>query len=363
MRLRRSERHRVPRAPALTLAFTLILGGCAGSRATGNTSARESPPTTNASPELARTVIRRAAMGGEARIVLYSERRTEGSIGAEGAFVRLAELDNAMSDYRPRSELNQLVAAPAEEWVTVSPDLFAVLKAACTLAERSGGAYDPTIGPVVDLWRSAWRAGKLPSAIELADATARVGYEQIELHPWAPRVRLMQPGMRLDLGGIGKGYAADAALAVLRDRGITRALVDLGGDIAVGDAPPDRDGWRVALDSTLAGRTNGDDAVVALQTAAIATSGDAYRHMEIDGVRYSHIVDPRTGRGLTTQRAVTVIARDATTADGLASALSVLGAERGFVLLEAYPGASARIEEVIDGVPLAWFSPGFPATE
>lgn len=140
--------------------------------------------------------------------------------------------------------------------------------------------------------------------------------------------------MQLDLGGIGKGFAADAALAVLASSGAPRCLVNHGGDIAAGDAPPGATGWRVALDAAAG-------TMITLCNDAVATSGDAEQFVEFGGVRYSHIVDPSTGLGLTHRTQVTVIADDATTADALASALSVMGPERTDALLRSFPTARA----------------------
>jgi thiamine biosynthesis lipoprotein len=139
--------------------------------------------------------------------------------------------------------------------------------------------------------------------------------------------------MRLDLGAIAKGYAVDEALDVLRERGITRALVSGGGDMAASEAPPGAKGWRIAL-SQLEESNGPAREFVLLRHRALATSGDLFQHVEIDGVRYSHIVDPRTGIGLTGPSLVIVIARDCTTADSLSTALSVLGTEPGLRLAE-----------------------------
>jgi thiamine biosynthesis lipoprotein len=165
--------------------------------------------------------------------------------------------------------------------------------------------------------------------------------------------------MRLDLGGIAKGYAADQALAVLRDRGIPRALVDAGGDLAIGDPPPDARGWRIAVatpHSTSsppssptpppedgAGTYGAESTVLLLSNCGVATSGDAYQFVEFEGRRYSHIVDPRTGMGVVGASSVTVVAPDGMTADALASAVSVLGPEEGIALIDRTPGAAALV--------------------
>jgi thiamine biosynthesis lipoprotein len=153
--------------------------------------------------------------------------------------------------------------------------------------------------------------------------------------------------MRLDLGGIAKGYAVDEAMDVLRAGGIQSALVSGGGDMAVSDAPPGAKGWRIELaplDVTNAPAAQ----FVLLKNAALATSGDVFQHVEIDGVRYSHIVNPKTGLGLTDHSLVVVIATNCATADALSTAVSVLGPEKGLKLAEA-KGAGARVVRALDG--------------
>ena len=176
-----------------------------------------------------------------------------------------------------------------------------------------------------------------------------MGFENVALEESGQTVQLQATGMRLDLGGIAKGYAADEALSVLQDHGITRALVDAGGAVVAGDPPPGESAWRIAIAMptvemptttipTVSGRNeqaaDAKSRYVFLANAAVAQSGDTWQSVEIDGRRYSHIVDPRTGIGLTNQLAVTVIAPDGISADSLASALSVLEAERGLQLIE-----------------------------
>jgi thiamine biosynthesis lipoprotein len=161
-----------------------------------------------------------------------------------------------------------------------------------------------------------------------------VGFRHLALNPTEREVRLNERGMSLDLGGIAKGYAADAALAIMAEHGIGAALVDAGGDLAIGDPPPDQKGWLVAL-------PNGDS--LRLAHAAVATSGDINRYVTIDRVRYAHIVDPRTGLGVVDAPIVTVVARDATTADALASALTVMDRASGMELTRSVGGAWATV--------------------
>jgi thiamine biosynthesis lipoprotein len=226
--------------------------------------------------------------------------------------------------------------------VEVSPDLWVVLERAQRVSERSGGAFDVTVGPYVLLWRKARRENKLPDAARLEEARLSVGYTQVRLDPKRHEVELLAPAMRLDLGGIAKGYAIDAALQVLGARGIKSALVSGGGDMAMSDPPPGRKGWRIEL-APLDASNAPPARFVLLAHAGLATSGDLFQRLEIGGKRYSHIVDPRTGVGLTDHSLVTVIARDCLTSDSLTKVASVLGPEQGLPIIEETPGAAARV--------------------
>lgn len=281
-------------------------------------------------------------MGVEARIILYAPDEIEARAAARAAFDRMEHLEAVMSDYRPGSELMRICrAATTNEPVSISDDLYRVLARAQAIAEAGDGAFDVTVGPLVRLWRAARAEGRLPAPEAIEQTRARVGWRAMSLDPDRRTLTLARDDMQLDLGGIGKGFAAGEALAVLRRRGLDRCLVDVGGDIALGEPPPDRAGWRVAVYGGWAGESPW---LLELACTAVATSGDTSQFIEVDGVHYSHILDPRTGRGLTSRLAVTVIAPDAATADALASTVSVLGEEDGLDLLEQFPGASALIE-------------------
>jgi thiamine biosynthesis lipoprotein len=286
-------------------------------------------------------------MGTRFRLVFYAPDEAAAGRAARAAFARIAQLDRIMSDYRPASELMQLCARAGGEPVRVSDDLFAVLARAQELARRADGAFDVTVGPVVRLWRKARQAKQLPDPDELARARALVGYRHVRLDEKARTVQLAKAGMQLDLGGIAKGYAADAALAVLAGHGLSRALVAAGGDVAVSGPPPDAAGWTVGI-APLEDPNRPPTRSLLLRDAAVSTSGDAYQYVEIDGKRYSHIVDPRTGLGLTGRSSVTVVARTGMTSDSLATAVSVLGPERGLALVEATAGAAAMIVRQTD---------------
>jgi thiamine biosynthesis lipoprotein len=304
-------------------------------------------------------------MGTLFRIVLYAPDAATAVAASNAAFERIAALDDIMSDYKPASELMQLCGRAGGPPVAVSADLFRVLTAAQDLAERSDGAFDVTVGPVVRLWRRARRRHELPDPERLARALELVGYQKLSLDPEARTARLAQAGMLLDLGGIAKGYAADEALARLECFGIHSALVAGGGDIAVGDPPPGQAGWRIAIAPLEPPRIQNRKSKIQnllLHDAAVSTSGDAEQHVEIEGVRYSHIVNPKTGMALTGRSSVTVVARHCTTSDGLATAVSVLGPERGLKLVEATPGAGALfVKETAGGIG-SW-KVHFPLTE
>ncbi|MFB3921765.1 MAG: FAD:protein FMN transferase [Terriglobia bacterium] len=281
-------------------------------------------------------------MGTQFRIVLYAPDATLARRATDDAFERIARLDDTMTDYRADSELMSLCHQAGGPPVAVSEDLFRVLEKSQELARRSRGAFDITAAPLIHLWRRARRRHELPDPKEMAEARRRVGYKLLRLDPKARTAQLLKPGMLLDLGGIAKGYAADEALKVLARHAITRALVAAGGDIAVGAPPPGAPGWRVGI-APLESPDQPPTRFLLLHDAGVSTSGDAEQHVEIGGVRYSHIIDPRNGRALIGRSSTTVVAPDATTSDSLATALSVLGPKGARPFLRAYPKASALI--------------------
>jgi len=287
---------------------------------------------------LERVHHRQIHMGMQVAITVYAPDRLTGDEACRAAFARIAALDAMMSDYRPDSELNRLCAQAGGPPVPVSPELLTVLQRALLISERSGGAFDVTVGPYVRLWREWRKTGQEPSEAEWRAAGELVGWQQVRLDPAARTVQLLLPGMELDLGGIAKGYALDEALAVLRARGLPRALVAAGGDIAVGDPPPGREGWRVEVAYAEPGRRR-----LLVSNVGVSTSGDTEQFVEVDGRRCSHIIDPRSGPRFGEPLVATIVAPDATTSDGLATAAVVLGQERALALVASFSGVTAYV--------------------
>ena len=234
-------------------------------------------------------------MGTIATITLYATTTEQAQHAFVKAFARIAELNAILSDYDRHSELSRFCHSHREP----SKDLSAVLQFAREVHVATGGAFSIMAGPLTHLWRRARKENRLPTQKEIDEAR-----------------KLSGSCVQLDAGGIAKGYAADETLAVLRELGIRSALVAISGDIAIGDPPPGREGWKVKI----------ADAVRTLRNTAVSTSGDTYQRHEVDGVRYSHIIDPRTGWALRDSKRVAVIARTAIEADAIATAVSVAGA-------------------------------------
>lgn len=300
----------------------------------------------------------RPLMGVAWTITVHARDRAGGAEAIAAGFAEAARLERILSDYDPESELSRLsAAAPMAAPVAVGDDLWNVLARADEIRVLSGGAFDLSVGPLTTLWRQARRSGHLPRPEKLAAARAAVGDGAVLLDHDRRQVSLTRPGMRLDAGGIGMGYAADRVLMVLTERGIASAMVDASGDVVVSAPPPGTAGWRIEL-APMAGDQAG---AVVLADAAITTSGDTRQFVEIDGRRWSHIVDPRTGLGVAGPAAVTVIAPDGTTADAVATAASVLGPERGRELLAGFPGAAARFVWRDGETVKVSVTPGWPA--
>jgi len=305
------------------------------------------PPETS---DLERYEATERHMGVVFNIVLYSESETKAKLGFEAAFDRIDQLDRTMSDYDSDSELSRLSnSSPTSEPVKVSDDLWRVLVKSQDLSEKSDGAFDVTVGALTKLWRRARRQHELPSEERLKEAMRAVGYRHLSLDCGTKSVSLGIPNMRLDLGGIAKGYAADEALAALKTLGISRALVNASGDIALGDSPPGKPGWKIGIAPLNPDTT--PSRFLELSNCAVATSGDAWQFVEVDGRRYSHIIDPRTGLGLMERSSVTIVAPTCTDADGLASAVSVLGPKAGVDFVDKIPKTVAIVVRLTDDKP------------
>jgi thiamine biosynthesis lipoprotein len=287
-------------------------------------------------------------MGMSFKITLYAPDEKTANLAARSAYDRIERLNDILSDYDEKSELSRLSdTADSGKTVAVSDDLWRVLIRSQEVSRDTSGAFDITVGPLVRLWRQARILKTLPAEERLTAARKAVGYEAIRLDEKNRTATLTRPGMRLDAGGIGAGFAADEALAVLKKHGITRALIDASGDVAVGDPPPDKPGWRIGI-APLAAK-GPPSRYLTLKNCAISTSGDVFQFVEIAGKRYSHIVDPKTGLGLTTRSSVTLVAKDCTTADAYATAVSVLGPKRGMEVIDRLEGAAAFIVQGSDG--------------
>lgn len=293
---------------------------------------------------LARFDYSQPHMGTLVRIVLYAPSEPVAVAGVNAAFARIAALDAALSDYRDSSELMQVSRQAGGGPVPISDGLFRVLRASQQVARASDGAFDVTAGALSVLWRQARRQNAMPDAERIAAARALVGHTKLELDEASRTVRLRQPNMQLDLGGIAKGFAADEAVAVLATRGIRRALVAAGGDIVAAEPPPGAESWRIAI-ATLDGGDRAPSDHLALRNAAVSTSGDTEQFLVVGGIRRSHIFDPRTGQALSGRSSVTTVAPTGAMSDALATAVSVMGPVAGLRLVDTIPEASAFVAQ------------------
>ena len=271
----------------------------------------------------------RPLMGTKFGVVCYAESRVVAEKAAEKAFSKAEEINAVASDYLPESELSLLSTKSVGAPVPLSPLLFDLLDHSRRIAEATGGAFDPTLGRMTKLWRETRTSGRLPDAEHLAAARYACGWRHFTLDPEARTITLLRKNMAFDLGGIAKGYAADQMLDSLATSGIRQALVTAGGDIRLGDAPPGREGWKVAVKTF---EVTKNEEILTLSNAAVSTSGDLHQSVVIDGVSYSHILDPSTGLGLTRRVAASVIADNAKISDALATAACVLGPDGGGAL-------------------------------
>ena len=258
----------------------------------------------------------------------------------DAAFDEVDRIDRLMSHYRTDSPLSRLNREGARHPVAVDPELYDFITDAMRYNRESGGAFDITVGPLMKAWGFFRGEGRMPSDAELAVARRYVGASHVMMNPASRTIAFDQPGVELDLGGIAKGYAVDRAVALLRQRGVTAALVSAGGSTiyALG-APPGRDGWDVAIQDPVDARQIAR--TVALRDRALSIAGSAEKSFESGGVTYSHLMDPRSGRPAQGLLSVAVLAPTGTAGDALDNAFFVMGPERSQAYLKTLPGTDA----------------------
>jgi thiamine biosynthesis lipoprotein len=288
----------------------------------------------------------RVVMGTFARIVAIAASSNTANKCIQAGFEQLESIENLMSSYKIDSELTRLNTAAYERPVKVSQPLFEVLQSSVAFSRKTEGAFDITVGPLVELYRSAANEKVAPSPEQMEQTKAKVGFEKLKLDEQNKTVKFTVNGMKLDLGGIAKGYAIDKAVEAMQSCGAVGGMVDVGGDIRCFGAPPrDKNTWLVGLqDPTETEVAIGTDKLLLtlkVSDAAVTTSGDYRRFVLIDGKKYSHIINRDTGSSAEGLSSVTIISQNATEADALATAVSVMGHEKGLALIEKIPQTEA----------------------
>ncbi|GGD42364.1 hypothetical protein GCM10011514_02900 [Emticicia aquatilis] len=260
-------------------------------------------------------------MGTMFRVVVYASDSALARDITKKAYVRLDELNMVLSDYREDSEVNTLCRTSGSgQYVKVSADLWNILQASAKAAQLSEGNFDVTIGPLTQLWRRMKRQKQLPTPTQISEAKAKIGIDKIVFNEKNQSVMLNTKGMRLDFGGIGKGFAEDEMMKVLKENGIKSALIEAGGNIVVSNSPTDSPtGWEIIINKEK----------YFLKNCGISTSGDAYQFVEIEGKKYAHILDPKTGIGYAEPHQVSIIAKDGTISDWLSTALYLMPTDSG----------------------------------
>lgn len=267
-------------------------------------------------------------MGSPFRVVCYVKDGATARKLEQGVWQLVDSLNAIFSDYLPGSELNRLCSTAGQDsFVAVSIPLFDILVQSSKAWKQTGGRFDITIGPLTRSWRW-WRKEKyFPAPDSVHAAKGKTGFRKLIIHKTRKAVKLLQKGMQLDLGGIGAGYIAEAALQYLTSNGVGSALVDASGDIVCSGAPPQKKGWVIGVN--LPGKENRvHNETITLTRKSVSTSGDVFQFIEHGGKKYSHIIDPVTGYGVTDQRNVTIIAPDGATADWLATACSIVSLKK-----------------------------------
>lgn len=335
----------------VVIALSFWVGGTKAATAQANLQgAHHDQPSAHDDGEnakLQRASVLQIRFGIPIEIQAYAASQDQARQAINAAFDEAKRLDAIFSDYDPDSEARKLAAAEVDVWHPASEELVEVSREARRISAATNGAFDVTVGPLTHLWRKTMRFKKHPDADALQAALKTVGNTKWDVRDEAVQFRIA--GMRLDYGGIAKGYALDRMGNVLKQHGVDRFLIDAGGDILCGAAPPGRDAWRIEIeaprDRNQSDAPKAGSTTLNLSNRAVATSGASYQSVVLDGKRYSHILDPRTGYGVPFLANVTVEAPTGMLADALASAVSVMGANSVRQIQETFPGVNVSVTD------------------
>ena len=272
-------------------------------------------------------------MGSPFNLIFYHTDSVEALSLAKKCFLIVDSLNNIFSDYSSESEVGKLALQTKQTDIKISDELFEMIVRSKDAWKRSGKTFDVTIGTLTQLWRKAKKENRIPSEAEIKAAKDITGFKNLIINERSKSISFKKQGMRLDFGGIVPGYAAQRVIDFLKSKNINSALADASGDIVMSDAPPDKNGWTIGINLP-EDENEIWDKKLELQNFAVSTSGDVYRYIIHNGIKYSHIIDPRTGYGVTSQRNVTVITKYGADADWLATACSILPIKKALALVK-----------------------------
>jgi thiamine biosynthesis lipoprotein len=293
-------------------------------------------------PENLRFEAQHAAMGTIYSIAAYAPPSISLEDAVERAFAEIDRLDELMSHYRPPSEICAINRGAFAAPVSVSAELFALLEQAFRLSEATSGAFDVTVGALMKVWGFFRQSGRIPISGELAQTLERTGFRRVRLDPHSRTIAFASPGIELDLGAIGKGYAVDRAAAVLREHGVRNALISSGtSSIAALGAPPGQPGWKISLCHPFDRRKQ--VRALRLSNLSISVSGGSEQVFVLDGRAYTHLLDPRSGRPVEGMLMSAVIAASNALTDALSTAVFVLGVDGSRDFLVRNPGLTALL--------------------
>ena len=283
------------------------------------------------SAQLKRFQFTENKMGSTFGIIFYCDDSTKASALSKECFALVDSMNNIFSDYTATSEVGKLASMAVVKDQKVSDELFEVIRLSKHAWQSSGKSFDITIGALTQLWRKAKKENRFPKEAEIKNAKRATGFKKVTYDISVKTISFKTPGLRLDFGGIVPGYVAQKVLDHLKTRNINIALVDASGDIVMSDPPPGKEGWLVGINLPES-ENEVWDKKLELKGFAVSTSGDVYRYTLHNGKKYSHIIDPKTGYGVTSQRNVTVITKDGAEADWLATACSILPVKKALRL-------------------------------